>query len=176
MLRRLVSLVALVLVLGFIVFAVTLPRPADGERSDGVVVLTGGGNRIDRGLEVLRKGWAPRLLVSGVDPEVRAREFAALYRVEPALMECCITLGYESVDTRSNADEAVRWARANHARTLRLVTSDWHLRRAAQELRLVLPPGTTLVLDPVPTRPSLNILIAEYLKLLARQVQILWQR
>lgn len=176
MLRRLVSLVLLVLVLGFIVFAVTLPQPAGDDRSDGVVVLTGGGNRIDRGLEVLRRGWAPQLLVSGVDPEVRAGEFVTLYHVEPGLMACCVTLGYESVDTRSNAGEAARWARDHRFRSLRLVTSDWHLRRAAQELRLVIPPGTRLVLDPVPTRPSLNILVAEYFKLLARQAQILWQR
>lgn len=175
MLRRLVSLVLLALVLGFFVFAVTLPRPAGDERSDAVVVLTGGEHRIDRGLEVLRHGFAPKLLVAGVDPEVRPGEFAAHYRVEPRLMQCCITLGFESVDTRSNARETAQWVAAHHVRSLRLVTSDWHMRRAVRELHLALPPGTPLVLDSVPTRPSLNILFTEYCKLLARQVQLLWQ-
>lgn len=176
MLRRLVSLILLVLVLGFIAFAVTLPRPAGSERTDGVVVLTGGERRIDRGLEVLRRGWSPRLLVSGVDPEVRAAEFAAHYAIEPRLLACCVTLGFESVDTRSNARETADWVAAHHVRTLRVITSDWHLRRALRELRLTLPRDVVLVPDAVPTRPSFNILVTEYGKLLARQVQILWQR
>jgi len=174
-LRRLVSLVVLALVLGFFAFAVTLPRPAGDEHSDAVVVLTGGEHRIDQGLEVLRRGWAPKMLVAGVDPEVRPGEFAAHYRVEPHLMACCITLGFESVDTRSNARETAQWVAANHVHSLRLVTSDWHMRRALRELHETLPRGTPLVPDAVATRPSLNILFAEYSKLLARQVQLLWQ-
>jgi len=176
MLRRLVSLILLALVLGFIAFAVTLPRPADAQPSDGVVVLTGGEGRIDRGLEVVRRGWAPRLLVSGVDPEVPARAFAGHYAVAPHLMACCVMLGYESVDTRSNARETAQWVAAHRIRSLRVVTSDWHLRRALRELRLALPAGIVLIPDAVPTRPSFNILVTEYGKLLARQVQILWQR
>ncbi|MBU6266816.1 MAG: YdcF family protein [Sphingomonadales bacterium] len=175
MLRRLVSLILLALMLGFIAFAVTLPRPADDRRSDAVVVLTGGERRIDRGLEVVRRGWAPQLLVSGVDPEVRAHEFAAHYAVPPRLMACCVTLGYEAVDTRSNARETAEWVAAHHIRSLRVVSSDWHLRRALRELRLTLPANIVLIPDAVPTRPSFNILVTEYGKLLARQVQILWQ-
>lgn len=175
MLRRLLSLILLVLVLGFIAFAVTLPRPAGADHTDGIVVLTGGEHRIDRGLEALRKGWAPKMLVAGVDPEVKPGEFAAHYRVEPRLMACCVTLGFESVDTRSNARETAQWAAAHHVRSLRLVTSDWHMRRALREFHLALPKGTPMVLDAVHTRPSLNILVAEYCKLLARQVQLLWQ-
>jgi len=176
MLRRLISLVLLALVLGFIVFAVTLPRPAAGERTDAVVVLTGGERRVDRGLDVLQHGFAPRLFVSGVDPEVRPHEFAIEFGVPARLMACCVTLESEAVDTRSNARETARWVAAQHIRSLRLVTSDWHMRRATREFRLTLPRGTVIVTDAVATRPSFNILFTEYCKLLARQVQILWQR
>ena len=175
MLRRLVSLVLLALVLGFIAFAVTLPRPADDQHADAVVVLTGGERRIDRGLETLRQGWAPRMLVAGVDPEVNQAIFAQHYPVTPKLMQCCVTLGHESVDTRSNARETADWVAARHVGSLRLVTSDWHMRRALRELRLQLPARVRIVPDAVPTRPSLDILFTEYCKLLARQVQILWQ-
>jgi uncharacterized SAM-binding protein YcdF (DUF218 family) len=175
MLRRLAAFIAVLLLLGFIGFAVTLPRAAPPAPTDGIAVLTGGEGRIDRGLTALRGGWSRHLLVAGVDPEVKPSEFARHYAVEPGLMACCVTLGYESVDTRTNAREVAQWVAREHIRSLRLVTSDWHMRRAALEIGRTLPPGTTLVEDAVATRPSLDILVGEYAKLLARRVQLLWQ-
>ncbi|HZV09505.1 MAG TPA: YdcF family protein, partial [Novosphingobium sp.] len=87
-----------------------------------------------------------------------------------ATMACCITLGYESVDTRSNAREAANWIAAHHARSLRLVTSDWHMRRAAWELSRTIPADVAVVEDAVPTHPSLNMLMVEYSKYLARRL------
>ena len=85
-------------------------------------------------------------------------------------MRCCITLGFESVDTRSNATEAARWIADNQLVSVRLVTSDWHMRRAAYELRRAIPAKVTLIEDAVPTRPSLKMLFIEYCKVLARGV------
>lgn len=174
MIRRTVSSLLLLWVLGFLWFAVILPQPAGDTKTDAVVVLTGSGGRIDRGLEILRTNLAPRMLVSGVDREVRPREFAAQYHIGKALFACCVTLGYESVDTRSNAREAARWIAANRIRSVRLVTSDWHMRRAALDFAQVAPDGVTVVEDAVPTRPSFSVLFLEYHKLLARLVQRVW--
>ncbi|MBV1690789.1 YdcF family protein [Novosphingobium sp. G106] len=171
MLRRIVSLIVLVWLLGFIWFAIALPGPLDAAKSDGVVVLTGGGGRIGRGLEVLEKGWSRKLLVSGVDREVRPGEFQAEYKVPPALMACCVTLGFQSVDTRSNAREAADWMAKNKIRSVRLVTTDWHMRRAAMELGGLLPDHVEVIRDAVPSQPSLRNLFLEYNKLLARTVQ-----
>lgn len=170
MIRRFISSLMLVWVLGFLWFAVILPQPADDTRTDAVVVLTGSGGRIDHGLDILRAKLAPRMLVSGVDREVRPHEFAAQYHIGKALFACCVTLGYESVDTRSNAREAARWIAANKIRSVRLVTSDWHMRRAVLELRSRVPEGVTVIPDAVPTQPSLKMLFLEYHKLLARSV------
>jgi uncharacterized SAM-binding protein YcdF (DUF218 family) len=175
MLRRTLSLLLLGWALGFIWFAVALPRARSGGRTDAVVVLTGGEGRIARGLLVLDKGWAKRLLVSGVDREVRPREFAAEYKVAAARMACCVTLGFEAVDTRSNARETARWIAANRFRSVRLVTTDWHMRRAAAELSRRLPKAVTMLLDAVPSKPSLRTLFLEYNKLLARLVSRLWE-
>lgn len=171
MIRRIVSLIVLVWLLGFIWFAIALPRPLDGGKSDGVVVLTGGGGRIGRGLEALEKGWGRRMLVSGVDREVRPGEFQAEYKVPAALMACCVTLGFQSVDTRSNAREVAEWVTQNKIRSIRLVTTDWHMRRAAMELGGSLPDHVEVFSDAVPSQPSLRILFLEYNKLLARTVQ-----
>ncbi len=175
MLRRLVSLLVLVWALGFLAFAIFLPVPAGDERTDAVVVLTGGEGRIVRALAVLRDHHAAKLLVSGVDPEVRPREFAVQYHVEPQLMRCCITLGYQSVDTRSNAREAAAWVAANGAGSVRLVTSDWHMRRAAWELRRTLPARIGLIEDAVSTQPSFNALFVEYNKYIARRIWRVWR-
>lgn len=171
MLRRLTSLALIVWALGFVWFAVALPQPAGATKTDVLVVPTGGEGRIDRGLEALRRGWAGKMLVSGVDREVRPREFAAHYRVEPALMACCVALGFESVDTRTNAQEIATWLTASKAKSVRLITTDWHMRRIAYELRRVMPKGITVIQDAVASRPSLWILFLEYHKLLAARVE-----
>lgn len=171
MVRRFLSLLVLAWLVGFVWFAVTLPGPHEGGRSDAVVVLTGGKGRIERGLEVLREGWAKRLLVSGVDREVRPVEFEAQYKVPPALMTCCVTLGFQSVDTRSNARETAGWMADKGVRSVRLVTTDWHMRRAAAELSAQIPDDVEMIRDAVPSHPSLRTLFLEYHKLLARSAQ-----
>jgi uncharacterized SAM-binding protein YcdF (DUF218 family) len=171
MFRRIASLIVLVWLMGFIWFAVALPHAAAGEKSDAVVVLTGGGGRIERGLEALQKGWARRMLVSGVDREVRASEFQTEYKVSPPLMACCIALGFQSVDTRSNAREAAQWIAGNKFRSVRLVTTDWHMRRAAMEFGGLLPDHVVVIRDAVLSQPSFRTLFLEYNKLLARGVQ-----
>jgi len=168
--RRAASLVLIVWALGFAWFALILPLPLGAGKSDAVIVLTGGEGRIARAFEVLDKGWAKQILVAGVDPEVRRREFAVEFEVKRARMACCVTLESESVDTRSNASESARWIAAENVRSVRLVTSDWHMRRAAWELEQAAPPGTVFARDAVPTRPSFRILFLEYHKLLARRI------
>src|SRR3546814_16431814 len=78
MIRRLISLLFLAWVLGFAWFALLPPMPAPTQqKTDAIVVLTGGPGRIDRALELLEAGQAKRLLLSGVAREVKQREPAA---------------------------------------------------------------------------------------------------
>lgn len=167
MIGRLVAALVLVWLLGFAWFAAALPLPAPAsEKTDVIVVPTGGAGRIERGLTMLRAHAAGKLFVSGVDREVRPREFAAEYKVTSAEMACCVVLGFAALDTRGNALETADWVERGHFRSLRLVTSDWHMRRSAGELKEVLP-TVRMVEDAVPTEPSLKTLILEYHKLLA---------
>ena len=175
MIRRALSLILVVWLLGFLWFAAALPQPHDARATDAIIVPTGGAGRIDRGLELLKDRKARALLVSGVDREVKPGEFAAEYEVPMELMECCVTLGFAAVDTRSNAAEAAQWVRENEIRTLRLVTTDWHMRRAAAELSHELPSGVEVVRDAVSSEPTLDGLFLEYNKLIASRVARLWQ-
>jgi uncharacterized SAM-binding protein YcdF (DUF218 family) len=172
--RRGLSLILIVYVLGFLWFAAALPQPQAASRTDAIIVPTGGPGRIDRGLELLEAGKARALLVTGVDREVKPAEFAAQYDVPMKLMECCITLGFAAVDTRSNAAETAQWVRERGYRSLRLVTTDWHMRRAASEIDGALPSGVVVVRDAVGSEPSLRNLFLEYNKLIASHLARLW--
>lgn len=170
MIRRLSAALLVIWALGFIWFATTLPRPAGAETTDAIIVPTGAAGRIERGLEVLEQGHARKMLVTGVDREVRPGEFASEFAVPAETMECCVTLGFAAVDTRSNAAETAQWVRQNKVASLRLVTTDWHMRRAAGELGRTLPASVMVVRDAVVSEPSLRILFVEYHKLLASAV------
>ena len=168
MLGRIVATITLLWALGFLWFAIALPLPAGEEKTDGVIVLTGGKGRIDRGLEALRSGWSPRLFISGVDPDVKPHEFAIEYHIGSLQMACCVTLGFAATDTASNASEAADWIESQDLKSVRLVTSDWHMRRAVAELKRA-SPRVEIVPDAVTTSPSLKMLFLEYHKMLARQ-------
>ena len=170
MILRFLAAVFLVYVFGFLGFAVTLPGPLGAQRTDAVIVPTGGPGRIARGLEVVERGLAKELFVSGVDPEVTEQEFAAEFDVPRRTLNCCVTLGYLAVDTRSNAGEAAQWLKENKYTSVRLVTTDWHMARAASEFADALPPGTVIHEDGVRSSPQLPTLFLEYNKLLAATV------
>jgi uncharacterized SAM-binding protein YcdF (DUF218 family) len=170
MIRRFVAFLILLWALGFAWFALFLPQPASLSKTDAVVVLTGGANRIDRGLQVLEAGSAKRMLISGVDRDVKPGELAAQYHRPIKTFDCCIDLGFQSVDTRSNALETARWAARHKVKSLRLVTHDWHMRRARFELDRALPGGITVTNDAVATQPSLLALFREYNKYWLRAV------
>ncbi|HSG57086.1 MAG TPA: YdcF family protein [Paracoccaceae bacterium] len=167
MIRRIVSLALIVWALGFVWFATTLPTPQSASQTDAIVVPTGSGGRIERGIAMLRQGAAEQMLVTGVDSDVRPGEFMAEYNVDAATMDCCITLGFSALDTRGNARETAEWMAQRKFTSLRLVTSDWHMRRTAIELADRLPEGVTVLRDAVPTQPSFVTLFREYHKMLA---------
>lgn len=172
MILRLIALVVIAWLLGFAAFMLSLGHPLENRKTDAIVVLTGGSKRIDRGLEVLRAGDAKRMLVSGVDPDVRPGEFAAEYKIDRKLMRCCVDLGWQAVDTRSNAEETAEWVKEHQYKTVRLVTSDWHMPRARLELAHALK-GVEVIGDPVRSQPGFAMLFREYHKYLVRRIALL---
>ena len=166
---RAAAFLMLLYVLGYALFVVLLPQPAGDRRTDAVVVLTGGAGRIERGLDTLRRRLAGRMLISGVQRTVRPHELAARHKVDPAVFDCCIDLGREAIDTRSNADEVDRWMERRRFRSLRLITTDWHMPRARFEIAKRIGDDVTIVPDAVQSNPSHRQLFTEYNKFLLRQ-------
>ncbi|SNS18316.1 DUF218 domain-containing protein [Sphingomonas laterariae] len=170
MISRFIAALMLAWMLGFAWFAMALPGPADDRVTDAIVVLTGGPGRVQRGLALLEQGKAKRLLVSGADRRVRPRELAAAHGAPEKLIDCCVDLGSDAVDTRSNADETAEWVARHHYRSIRLVTTDWHMLRARFELSRALGDEVTILADAVPSEPSLRALFEEYHKYLLRRL------
>jgi uncharacterized SAM-binding protein YcdF (DUF218 family) len=171
-LRRLIGFLVLAYILGFAAFMLLLPRPVEGLTTDAIVVPTGAPGRIDRGLVLIAKHQARRMLITGVAPSVRPAELAATNRAPVALFACCVDLGHEAVDTRSNAKETADWVKVHGYKSVRLVTSDWHMARAAMELRAALDNDVTIVADGVTSEAPLGLLIVEYNKLLLRRIAL----
>ena len=172
MISRAVSLLVLVYALGYAWFTVMLPRPADDRRTDAIVVLTGGKGRIPRGLDLLERGRAERMLISGVARTVKPGELAAETDKDQALFECCIDLGREAVDTRSNAEETARWLERHKFRTVRLVTTDWHMPRARFELSRRVADDVDILGDALSSDPNFRQLFLEYNKYLLRRAAV----
>jgi uncharacterized SAM-binding protein YcdF (DUF218 family) len=171
--KRAIAFLLLLYVLGYALFAVALPRPADDRQTDAIVVLTGGAKRIERGLDLLQRQRAKRMLISGVARTVRPVELAQQHMANEALFTCCIDLGREAVDTRSNAEEVSRWLARHKFKTIRLITTDWHMPRARFELSRRLPDGVEVIGDAIESNPSFRTLFTEYNKYILRRAAVL---
>ena len=174
MIVRGASLVLLAYLLGFILFAFTLGKPAreTALATDAAVVLTGGSGRIEHGIDVLRAGKAKRLLVAGADPSVTKADIARRLGGKRRLLNCCVDLGSESVDTRSNAEEAARLIEKHQFKSVRLITSDWHMRRAKYEFRKLLGAKIRMTTDAVRSEPGFMTLFGEYNKYVLRRLAV----
>ncbi|MEQ8370306.1 MAG: YdcF family protein [Alphaproteobacteria bacterium] len=147
---------ALVWLAGFFWFAQSLPTAdADSDiHTQAIVVLTGGGGRLEAGLDLLAAGAAERLFVSGVYRGVDVVELLQSQRHSPEQVACCITLGYTATDTRGNAVETARWIAAQDLNSLRLVTAHYHMRRSLLEFRRALGDVTVIANPIVPPEMS----------------------
>jgi len=120
-------------------FADGLPRavadPAQG--TDAIVVLTGGSDRLETGLELLVGGRAGALFVSGVYQGTDVRRLLRLSQRAGA-WEKRIEIG-NAADTIGNASETAAWMKKRKFRSLRLVTAAYHMPRSLLEFAAVLP-------------------------------------
>lgn len=164
---------------GFIWFADQAADPSlrgDIASADGIVVFTGGKNRIAVAASLLAQGRGRRLLISGVNPATPRRDLEGLAPEMQRLSDCCIDLGRQAEDTIGNARETADWANSYGFKSLLVVTSAYHLPRSMTELSSAMPDA---VLTGVPVvsarlaqpwwsdRAALSLLIAEYTKYLA---------
>lgn len=155
--------------------AATPPDPPP--EADAIVSLTGGGTeRLVVGMRLLTEGRGRRLLVTGVNPEVKEEELVTILEAPEPLFDCCVDVGRYAEDTLGNAAETAAWAKRNGFDEIIVVTADYHMPRSMAELRLAMPearlisyPVRSLTADPGSWQSGIGAasrLAGEYVKLL----------
>ena len=162
---------------GLVWFAESMAEAIDdtGAATDAIVVLTGGSQRVQAGLQLLTAGKAKKLFVSGVYHGTDVAALLHVQRQSPEAVQCCIVLGHSADNTYGNAAETAAWMRQEGFGSLRLVTANYHMRRALLEFTRAMP-GVRIVPHPVFPESvrerwwawpgTLDLLIGEYDKYL----------
>jgi uncharacterized SAM-binding protein YcdF (DUF218 family) len=192
-LRRILGLAAaavacigvLLLGLGYARFAAMIDarERTNTPRTDAIVVVTGGAQRVGDAIGLLGAERGERLLISGVNERTGREELAKLNPASRDLLACCVDLDYRARNTIGNAIEARRWVRRHGFRSLLVVTSNYHMPRTLAEFAHAMP-GVQLVAHPVVTEhidtagwwrrwSVIKVLAPEYAKYLVARLRSL---
>jgi uncharacterized SAM-binding protein YcdF (DUF218 family) len=103
------------------------------QKTDAIVILTGGKNRISTGLNLLERKLSNKVFISGVYKNVNINKIFKIEKVQTKGLKNKITLGYLAENTSQNARETINWAITENVKTIRLVTSIYHIPRSVLE-------------------------------------------
>lgn len=160
------------------VFALTISdyQLKNNAKADGIIVLTGGGGRIEYGLELLAQGRGKAMFISGVNENVAVKDILGAISLDR------ITLGRKATNTIANAEESTGWVKKRGFKSVLLVTADYHMPRALTEFSASLPANIAIIPAPVKTgdynnlswiwdAEARNIILAEFHKLIAAKAR-----
>lgn len=173
----------LALLLGFVIFVYSIPNEPSKlkEKTDAIVVLTGGMHRIEEGFKNLSTNNSQKMFISGVYDQTNLSELLIINEQQVFDMlklknSKKVELGKNAHSTRENAEETYSWIKKNNIKSIRLVTSNYHIPRSVFEFKKILP-TIEIVANPVFSgnfqknnwwnHPlTIKIMIKEYLKFL----------
>jgi uncharacterized SAM-binding protein YcdF (DUF218 family) len=155
------------------------------DKTEAIVCLTGGSERLAHSMHLLKNNFAPKLFISGVNKDVKIDElFVTLNysKADAARLKESIYLGFSATSTYENAIEIATWVKKNNIKSIRLVTSNYHMPRAYFEARQLIPNDVVIIkhsVIPLNFRydkwlsfdGTRNLIIQEYNKYLAARVR-----
>lgn len=137
------SLVGLILIwvggFCYFIYGLSQEKLPSTEKTDGIVVLTGGKSRLQEAVRLLEQGMATKLFISGVNDKVTDEELLLVLGSSRELAECCIESGTQAKNTVGNAREITQWVTDSHISSIRVVTSLEHMPRTLLEMRQFMP-------------------------------------
>lgn len=147
---------------------------APARQAEAIVVLTGGKGRVEEGLRLFRNGSSRVLILSGVHEDA---DLDSIFRRsgKPGTDERgSIILEKASGSTYENAVEVDKITRRLGLKSVLLITSIYHMKRAHYTFRKILPPEVAIVPITVPSPNydeyrwwglrSLGLILPEFLK------------
>ena len=121
---------------GFLWFLSNTYRPSvPPAHADGIVVLTGGGERLHTAFQLLAEQRADRLLISGVPEGVGLRDVARSTQLPTPPGSAHVTVGHQALTTLGNAQETAAWVTRHGIRSL--IVGDGRLPYAPRLARTV---------------------------------------
>lgn len=130
--------------IGLFLFINQIPTSSsqNNQATDAIVVLTGGIMRLSEGLQFFANVKAKKILISGVgkgftqkDIIIKLKKMNLIGKINPQ----DIILGNIASTTQSNALETKIFMTLNNFKSLRLITSNYHMQRSTLLFRKAMP-------------------------------------
>lgn len=124
---------------GLIIFARMLPSEvpeyADTDRYEAAIVLTGGRDRIDEGMDLYARGIVDKLYISGVGKGITAKQLVEKHHKDhPNLQKITDVKGVAVDDkarsTDANAEHTKKWIKRYGIKKALLITAGYHMPRS----------------------------------------------
>jgi uncharacterized SAM-binding protein YcdF (DUF218 family) len=144
-LSALFFLLVLIWILGFFIFFLKAPYNLPSDKTtetDAIIVLTGGSMRLEEGFLVFNNLHAKSILISGVGDGVVKKDLLQISKqigLEDKIDPNKIIIGNIAFDTVSNAIETKIFMELHEYKSLRLVTSSYHMLRSSYIFRHIMP-------------------------------------
>ena len=128
----------LILVLSHFIFFLSLVKNFKSDYAtiksiDSIVVLTGDKFRISKGMEILSNGIGEKLLLSGVNKNIKLTNIKNEFPKYKNFFDCCVEIENISSNTFENSRETFLWLEKNKYNSVLIVSSDYHMPRAKLE-------------------------------------------
>lgn len=108
--------------------------PDEDTKTEAIVVLTGGRHRLTEAIRLLNNGMADKLFISGVQKNTSVKDLETMNEIKiPKNKE--IILDKIATNTFENARETSIWINKHNIKSIRLVTSNYHMFRSLIEFR-----------------------------------------
>ena len=117
------------------------------QNTDAIIVLTGGRNRIYEASKIFNENKAKHLFISGVAKDISLENIQNTQNIKITNLKN-VEIGYNADNTVENARETTSWIKKNNIKSIRLVTSNYHIYRSLIEFRSKLK-DTKILLHPV---------------------------
>ncbi len=153
-------IVASIYFLGFLYFALTIPRQPEfpNEKTDAIVTLTGETQRIVEGVKELNKQNANKYFISGIHLQepinnVINKTISQLQKdkelnINHSILRAKIETG-KAENTIENGLETAIWVKRNKIKSIRLLTSFYHMPRSKLIFEKYMPKDVIIIYHPI---------------------------